>query len=453
MDKLGSYVADAILGIDTLWGGDVMCPSGTGRFIADSWFSDEPLPPAYTVASAARLRDTGGVSGKNIDHKAVEEYLRAIDIPAAIAGVRKSASSQNELTGPYLEGLASSLEVMWGLAMEILGNGPAVPYERCVLASTAQAPEPSAPEKKRDRIADLLSRAGYPSTSRESLLESVDAWRRERTVPMGSVKALGAAVIAQFDQLSAANLLPYLPPELASVPRANIEFLPIKEAWFSGSMNYVGRARNADGSPKYEATYEINASLQISFPEFQQLVSHEVVPGHVTTFAYLQNLYFRRLMGFEATVLTMNTRAASLFEGLANNAILMAHGVNEVDQLPDEDMQIGVLLALLQDDAKNQSSYLTWGKGAAQEDVAKTLRRDFLVSVERADKLSGAWGRHPLLGRMYLPAYRAGTEKVAELRRNLPASEVLPVIYGCRGLVDIATIDGALEAHSSVAAR
>ena len=30
--------------IDTVWGGDVMNPSGTGRFIADSWFSDEQLP-------------------------------------------------------------------------------------------------------------------------------------------------------------------------------------------------------------------------------------------------------------------------------------------------------------------------------------------------------------------------------------------------------------------------
>ena len=38
------------------------------------------------------------------------------------------------------------------------------------------------------------------------------------------------------------------------MPRANIEFLPIKDAWFSGSMNYLGRARNADGSPQYEAT-------------------------------------------------------------------------------------------------------------------------------------------------------------------------------------------------------
>ena len=81
-----------------------------------------------------------------------------------------------------------------------------------------------------------------------------------------------------------------------------------------------------------------------------------MVPGHVTTFAYLQNLYVRGLAGFEATVLTMNTRAAALFEGIANNAILIAHGATELDQLPDEDMQIGALLALLQDDAKNQSS-------------------------------------------------------------------------------------------------
>ena len=96
--------------------------------------------------------------------------------------------------------------------------------------------------------------------------------------------------------------------------------------------------------------------------------------------------------------------------------------MTEIDQLPDEDMQIGVLLALLQDDAKNQSSYLTWGEGKPQAEIAKILRRDFLVSEERADKLSGAWGRHPLLGRMYLPAYRAGTEKVAELRRTFRPS-------------------------------
>jgi len=445
MDQAGKYVADAVLGIDTLWGGDVLCPSGTGRFIADSWFSDEPMPAAYTHPAAARLRQSGGVAGKSVDREAVEEYLRQVNLPQAIAGIRQEAGKMGELRQSYLTGMAVSLETMWDLAMELLGKGDPVPYTRSVEAATAKPPEPSRLARKRERVSELLGRAGYSSSATGGLLEAVDAWRRDRVIPMASVRALGAAVIAHFDNLSAKNLLPYLPQELARVPRANIDFLPIKEAWFSGSMNYIGRARNADGTPQYEAAYEINASLQISYPEFEQLVSHEVVPGHVTTFAYLQNLYVRGKAGFEATVLTMNTRAATLFEGIANNAILIAHGVTEVDQLPDDDLQIGVLLALLQDDAKNQSSYLTWGEGRPQPEVQATLRRDFLVTEERADKLSGAWGRHPLMGRMYLPSYRAGTEKVAELRRTYAPGQVLPAIYGCNGLVDIQTIDQILK--------
>lgn len=444
MDQVGRFVADAVLGIDTLWGGDVMCPSGTGRFIADSWFSGEPLPAAYTTPAAARVRESGGVSGPKVDRSAVEQYLKEVDLPKAIGGVRDEAKNIRGLRGSYLTGLAISLQAMWDLAMEILGKGPAVPYTRCVEASTGRPPEPSRPEAKRDRVAELLARAGYATSS--GILPAVDAWRKERVIPMASVRALSTAVIAHYDRLSERNLLPHLPKELHRVPRANIDFLPIKDAWFSGSMNYVGRARAADGSPQYEATYEINASLQITEPEFEQLISHEVVPGHVTTFAYLQDLYVRGLAGFEATVLTMNTRAATLFEGIANNAILIAYGVTEIDQLPDEDLQIGVLLTLLQDDAKNQSSYLTWQEGREQAEVASTLRKDFLVTEERADKLSGAWGRHPLLGRMYLPAYRSGTEKVAELRRKHPANQVLPAIYGCRGLVDIQTIDAVLSA-------
>jgi hypothetical protein len=452
MDAAGRYCADAVLGIDTLWGGDVMCPSGTGRFIADSWFSDDPLPLAYTTPSAARVRASGGVGAKEVDLAAVEAYLKEVDLPAAIAGLKSRATKLGGLRGKYLLGLSLSLEVMWELAMEMLGSGAAVAYDRCVVASTGSAPEPSAPQAKRERAAELLSRAGHMSHSGShdgaDLLAAVDAWRNARVTPMASVRTLSSAVIAYFDQCSAKHLSPYLPKELAEVPRANIDFLPITDAWFSGSMNYVGRARNVDGSPQYEATYEINASLQISVPEFYQLISHEVVPGHVTTFAYLQNLYVRGLAGFEATVLTMNTRAAALFEGIANNAILIAHGATELDQLPDEDMQIGALLALLQDDAKNQSSYLTWGEGKAQTEVARVLRDEFLVTPERADKLSGAWGRHPLLGRMYLPAYRAGTEKVAEWRRKYPAEKVLPVIFGCGGMVDVCTAEEVLEGRS-----
>ena len=59
MNQIDQLIANGVLGVDTLWGGDVMCPSGTGRFIADSWFSDEPLPIAYTTPTAAALREAG----------------------------------------------------------------------------------------------------------------------------------------------------------------------------------------------------------------------------------------------------------------------------------------------------------------------------------------------------------------------------------------------------------
>ena len=130
--------------------------------------------------------------------------------------------------------------------MEVLGKGDPVPYTRAVEASTAKPPEPSRPEAKRERVAELLGRAGHSASQSGGILAAVDAWRRERVTPMASVKALGQAVIAHFDALCAKNLVPHLPPELATVPRANIDFMPIKDAWFSGSMNYIGRARTAD---------------------------------------------------------------------------------------------------------------------------------------------------------------------------------------------------------------
>jgi len=442
---LDPVTATAILGVDTLWGGNVLDPSGAGRYIADMWCSDLPLPPAYTHPAAAALRASGGLGAKVPSAWEVDAYLAAVDVRGAIEALAANARTLGGLRGAYLAGVADSLQVMWALGEEVLGRGPAVPFERCVLASTGRAPSPSRPEAKRQRLAQLLSRAGHATGTTAQLLEAVDAWRRARLVSHDVIAALGAGCIEQLDALTLQHLVPFLPASVRGVPRANVTFLPLKGAFFSGSMNYVGRARNPDGSPQYEATYEVNDSLEIGAPEFLDLVAHEVVPGHVTTFALAQALHVQGTLGFEATVLAMNTRHAALSEGIANNALLMAFGVTEVEHLPDEDLQIGKLLSHLQDDAKNQSAWLTWEERRPQAEVAEALRRDFLVSAERADKLSGAWGRNPLAGRMYLPAYRAGTEKVAALRNLHPPERVLPAMFGCFGLVDLVTIDAVLD--------
>ena len=202
---------------------------------------------------------------------------------------------QRACAAPTCEGLGECFDAMWDLAMEMLGKGEPVPYERCVRASTGAPPEPSAPASKRRRLADLLASAGHPSEGEgASLLAAADRLaRRARRARQDDPGALGRPSSPSSTRWPRGTWRPHLPAPLRTVPRANIRFLPIKDAWFSGSMNYLGRARTPDGKPEYEATYEINASLQISVPEFQQLVSHEVVPGHVTTFAFLQDLFVR----------------------------------------------------------------------------------------------------------------------------------------------------------------
>ena len=445
VDRLGRLeraIAEAILGVDTLFGGDVTNPSGTGRFIADAWFSDEPLPAAYTHPerrAAARQRGSVG-QVRPTALRSTPIWPRSTSRPPSPASPR--ARARSAACAADISRGSQTLAVSCGISRRS-SSGAA---SRCPMRGPSKRRAGPRPRlHSRRRSARRWRRCSTPAGYAGDLLAAVERWRRDRLVPRKSIPALARAFIAELDAATAVHLLPHLPPALSAVPRANVTFLPIENAWFSGSMNYLGRARKADGSPEYEATYELNAALEISVPEFVQLVAHEVEPGHVTTFAFLQQLYGSGAAGFEASVPTMNTRAATLSEGIANNAILIAHGVTEIADLGDPDLELGLLLALLQDDAKNQASWLTWQESWPQAEVAAVLPRDFLVTPERADKLSGAWGRHPLLGRMYLPCYRAGTERVAELRRrHAPAGKLLPAIYGAQGLVDIVTVDEVL---------
>ncbi len=170
-----------------------------------------------------------------------------VDIPGAIVGMKTAAAGFGGLRGEYLAGLALCFEAMWDLAMEILGKGAPVPYERCVMASMrpgARAFRPRAQARTRRRTAGLrapatASHCSPPwmpgaSAARSHGVRATARRRRDRPLRRADCRVTS---------------LPYLPAELHSVPRANIQFLPIQEAWFSGSMNYLGHARRPDGEP------------------------------------------------------------------------------------------------------------------------------------------------------------------------------------------------------------
>jgi len=74
------------------------------------------------------------------------------------------------------------------------------------------------------------------------------------------------------------------------------------------------------------------------------------------------------------------TPGRRLSEGIANNAILMAHRCDRGGRDPDPDLRLGLLLALLQDDAKNQASWLTWKvRGGRRRRIAPCCGATYLV--------------------------------------------------------------------------
>lgn len=101
-------------------------------------------------------------------------------------------------------------------------------------------------------------------------------------------------------------------------------------------------------------------------------------------------------------------------------------------------------MALLLDDAKNQSSFLTWDEGAAQADVAKTLRHDFLVSLERADKLFARVGAASATGPHAPAGVSRGHHEGGRVAAALSGGEVLAGALRRQRLVDIATLERAI---------
>lgn len=446
---LDKAVATAILGVDTLWGGDVRNPSGTGRFIADCYFSGRPFPPCYNHPTAAKLRESGGVLGHTVTNDEIRDYLTGIEFYEAMRLMENEARSGrlHPLRSSYLENLNGSIWIMDNMALAHRNMCDDVPFEMSVIASTGQRPRLYDVSDMRCKVEGLLTQLGEDVNKHGGLWQAAQAWRqrnlitdREQFAPIGT---LSAGCIETLEQQTRQNAIHHLPTSLHGVPRTNVRFLPIEGAWFSGSLNYLGTARNPNGSPQYEATYEINAALQISLHEFWHLIAHEVVPGHIMNYAIIQHLYHTGAegYGFEHTIGVMNSMGTALAEGIANNALLFAFGLDSVfDHGIPAEMQLGMLLSLLQDYAKANIAYRLHGLHMDPDEVESMTREECLLTEERAKKLTHSWGAHPLLGRMYLPSYAVGTETVANLVREHGWGRVAPAIYGVHGPVDVVTV-------------
>jgi len=441
LDDYEESVAGAIISVDTIWGGDVNNRSGTGRVIADSYYSGKDLPWCYDGEDAASLRKSGGASARIPDKETIRKYIARVKPMSLVDEMERHAQGFEPLRREMVLGLAEALRVEFDLALERIGDGPPVPYDRCVRASTGQMAEAVDTRAEREQVRELLGKLGERVSPGDSgIIDAVDAYRKRTWVGHEGIKAASDRVIIELSALVDRNFAIHLPEHLRGVPRANVTFHLIEDAWFSGSMNYIGRARKPDGTPEYEAEYEINAKIEKSQAEFVHLVAHEVVPGHVTTFALIQHLFYIGQAGFESTILTMNTRHSTLFEGIANTGLLLAHGVRTRDELPTPALQLGMLLAQLEDAAKNNASVFTYVDRMPAQEIKRRLRSECLATPERANKLTDVWAQHPLMGRAYMPSYQFGTDLVLELLRKHGPAKMIPILFQAGGVCDCVTI-------------
>ncbi len=441
LNEYENAVASAIISVDTIWGGDVNNPSGTGRVIADSYYSGKELPDCYAGEDADVLRKTGGAGAKNPDRDTVRAYLKRVQPTAHIEAMELLAKDFEPLRRDLVAGIAEALRVQFDLALECIGEGPAVSYDRCVNASMGQPAKAVDTREELRQVRELLGAVGENTPPGDSgLVEAVDAFRKRTWVGHEGIAAASARVIADLEAQVEKNFAPHLPEPLRGVPRANVTFHLIQDAWFSGSMNYLGRQRKPDGTPLYEAEYEINAKIEKSQAEFTHLVAHEVVPGHVTTFALVQHLFHVGVAGFESTILTMNTRHSTLFEGIANAGLLLAYGVRTLGELPTAELQLGMALAGLEDAAKNNASVFTYVDKMPADEIKRRLRTECLATQERANKLTDAWAQHPLMGRAYMPSYRFGTDMVLELLAKHGPEVMIPILFQAKGMCDCVTL-------------
>jgi len=184
---------------------------GHGRFIADSWFSDEPLPEAYTHRLRRRCALPAAVSAATPDRAAIDAYLAAVDIRGAIRGLNAEAAALGGMRGEYLAGLACASRRCGIWPWKSSGAARA-----CPMTLRAGIDGPGARAIRSGRETRARGRAVGPrrihAGTRDELLAAVDAWRKSRGVSMASIKTLGhAAVIGYFDGLSAQTRRPASP--------------------------------------------------------------------------------------------------------------------------------------------------------------------------------------------------------------------------------------------------
>ena len=456
-DHQAHDIATAVIGVDTLWGGDILQESGTNHFIADSWTSEAKPPEVYWDARAQALREKGGVLG-GVDAATVSDFIGAHRLyEAASKMVTAGYNSLRKMRGDYLRRTGRALITMLDTAVAASRKSDLPSFQQRYLTGTGKEfVGKKDPADAREALRKALSKAGYDTTPSRDLRETFLAWEK------------GTGVVAPEDIRDGANEFIELLLDLSmkrifkplmesgekirgqasalSDARSGLEFRTIRGARFTGSLAYRG-GQDPDGRPLLRALYEYNTDHPMTESGLLHLCSHEIYPGHALNMSFIDLLSMALRLDFEATLGTMCTPAATFQEGWAENAFPLLFGsIDNACEFFDgmreglgTNLRVTLANAYLESFGKHNAPALV-AKGMADEDVLEYVARECVQTDIKAGKLL-RWGKHPIMGAMYSPGYLIGTDTVREaLRRNRFMNEddlqVARVGLHLEGLVD-----------------
>lgn len=442
-----------ILGVDTLWGGNVASPSGVDHFIADHWISGAPFPDVMNDHFAVALRaDGAGVLTKKDQKDAVRTFVEnyALDtLPNTL--LEQISSIQDKDRATYLRNLVSALEVMRDRAMAEVGLCDAPSYESMYRAAMRQELTFPDPTPYRENLHSALAHVGFETSPSRNLQETLLAWQAadklsEDAVPE-TVAQLNRELLKKTREALFARVLPSLPdyaPDFSDVAFDGMEFTTIPEAFFTGSNAYKGGEEH--GKPLLRGLYEFNIQHTGTPTEMLHLCAHEMMPGHYLSAAMLDLFWRANRLGFEATIGTMATPETAFLEGWAENAFSLLYGSREA-AIAAHGPALAVVLACcdLESLGKHNASVLYNRDGISVEKLQAKLATEYAQPPALVKKLSGLFIRHPILGPMYAPSYHVGTIIVADAIASHGALPVARVGMYLEGTVDIQTFQRKLE--------
>lgn len=434
--------ANAVIGVDTLWGGDVMNPSGPKRAVADTWFSDAPLPEAYYDLIARRMRRLGGVGTRNpAVPDLARRYARKFALPDRIKQIRRDAERMEPYRREVVNGLADALQVQLNFALSQVGQAPVPSYEAIVHACTGTESHLIDLRPHQKKLVGLLERARY-QVERDEPWKAIAKWKADNAVSARMIKEESPRIVAELDKRVQKSIVPALPSDMQLVPRTNVEFREISGVSSIGFNNYLGRQR-VEGRPVFEGTYEVNTGATFAKHELKILLAHEVTPGHHMVNATNHHQFWRGKSGFESTIDVMNSRRYAFVEGIAGSSFSLLYSEKEIESLPLGE-QIALAFNTLLYAGYNNVSFLYWAAGKTEQECAEYYMKEVFATREGADRMV-EYLQNKLKSAMYLPKYDAGTSKFREWIVEYGRKKVIPVAYGAHGFMDIITADWKLK--------